>query len=84
MKTAQVTDLINRRFVSFGDLKGLRARGYVRDSSKDQADGFSPEVQRSREEAFARDHGLLWEAKVYRRICQWSVGVEALTVSAGG
>ncbi len=57
--------ILSKRYVGFDDLKGLRARGYVRDSTVDQADGFSPDVQRSRETAFARDHELEWQDVFY-------------------
>lgn len=43
---------------SFEDLKGLRAEGYVRESYKDQKDGYGPEVQRGAIESFAQAWGL--------------------------
>jgi len=33
-------------FRTFEDLKGLRAEGYIRDSTLDQRDGSGPEIQR--------------------------------------
>jgi site-specific DNA recombinase len=49
----------------FEQLRGLRARGYVRVSTTDQADGYSPAMQRAREQAFAQQHGLAWDGTVY-------------------
>lgn len=47
------------RQLTFEDLKGLKAQGYVRDSSLDQRDGFGPELQRKAIEAFTRTYGLI-------------------------
>lgn len=44
---------------TFEDLKGLRAEGYIRDSTVDQRDGFGPELQRRAIEGFARAYDLL-------------------------
>ena len=41
------------RQMTFEDLKGLRAEGYIRDSTLDQKDGFGPELQRRAIDAFA-------------------------------
>ena len=43
---------------SFEDLKGLRAEGYIRDSTLDQRDGFGPEIQRHNIERFSNSYGL--------------------------
>ena len=45
--------------LTFEDLRGLRAEGYVRDSTLDQHDGFGPEIQRHNEERFAETYGLV-------------------------
>ena len=45
--------------MTFEDLRGLRAEGYIRDSSPDQRDGFGPEIQRHNEERFAEAYGLV-------------------------
>ena len=34
------------RELTFEDLRGLRAEGYIRDSTLDQKDGFGPAIQR--------------------------------------
>ena len=44
--------------LTFEDLKGLRAEGYIRDSTLDQAQGAGPELQRRAIEGFARSYGL--------------------------
>ena len=38
---------------TFEDLRGLRAEGYIRDSTLDQKDGFGPAIQKGNEERFA-------------------------------
>ena len=43
---------------SFEDLRGLRAEGYIRDSTLDQRDGFGPEIQRHNIERFSDSYGL--------------------------
>ena len=48
-----------KRHLTFEELKGLRAEGYVRDSTLDQKDGFGPELQRRAIENFSRSYGLL-------------------------
>ena len=48
-----------RHQITFEDLKGLRAEGYIRDSTLDQRDGFGPDIQRRNEERFAQSYGLL-------------------------
>lgn len=45
--------------VTFEQLKGLRAKGYIRDSTLDQRDGFGPDIQRRNEQRFAESYGLL-------------------------
>ena len=47
------------RHLTFEDLRGLRAEGYIRDSTLDQRDGFGPEIQRHNEERFAEIYGLV-------------------------
>ncbi len=47
-----------RKELTFEDLKGLRAAGYIRDSNLDQRDGFGPEIQRRNIERFADSYGL--------------------------
>ena len=44
---------------TFEDLRGLRAEGYIRDSTLDQKDGFGPAIQRGNEERFAEAYGLV-------------------------
>ena len=44
--------------LTFEDLNGLRAAGYIRDSKLDQRDGFGPEIQRRNIERFAASYGL--------------------------
>ena len=43
---------------TFEDLRGLRAEGYIRDSTLDQRDGSGPEIQRHNEERFAEAYGV--------------------------
>ncbi len=47
------------RQLTFDDLRGLRAEGYIRDSTLDQKDGFGPAIQRGNEERFAETYGLI-------------------------
>ena len=47
-----------QRITSFQELKGLRAEGYVRDSTLDQRDGFGPEIQKHNIERFSDSYGL--------------------------
>ncbi len=44
---------------SFEDLRGLRAVGYIRDSTLDQRDGYGPDIQKHNEERFALSYGLV-------------------------
>jgi DNA invertase Pin-like site-specific DNA recombinase len=46
------------RVKNFEDLKGQRAEGYIRDSDRDQKDGFGPEIQRKNILKFAEAYGL--------------------------
>lgn len=48
-----------RRQVTLADLKGLRAEGYIRDSTLDQKDGFGPDMQHRSIEGFAQTWGLI-------------------------
>ena len=45
--------------LTFEDLRGLRAEGYVRDSTLDQRDGYGPDIQKHNEERFALSYGLV-------------------------
>ena len=51
--------------LTFEDLRGLRAEGYIRDSTLDQRDGFGPEIQRHNEERFAGTYGLVLGIRWY-------------------
>ena len=50
---------------TFEDLRGLRAEGYVRDSTLDQRDGFGPAIQRHNIERFAASNGLVLGGRWY-------------------
>jgi len=50
---------------TFEDLKGLRAEGYIRDSTPDQRDGYGPDIQRHNEERFAQSYGLILGVRWY-------------------
>ena len=50
---------------TFEDLRGLRAEGYIRDSTLDQKDGFGPSIQRGNEERFAEAYGLVLGRRWY-------------------
>ncbi|MEK7682365.1 MAG: recombinase family protein, partial [Chloroflexota bacterium] len=54
-----------RQPMTFEDLKGLRAEGYIRDSILDQKDGFGPDIQRRNEERFAQSYSLVLGARWY-------------------
>jgi len=45
--------------LTFEELKGLRAEGYIRDSTLDQRDGYGPELQRRAVHTFAESYGLV-------------------------
>ena len=51
--------------LTFEDLNGLRAEGYVRDSTLDQKDGFGPEIQHNNIERFAESYGLVLGGRWY-------------------
>ena len=53
------------RPLTFEDFRGLRARGYVRDSSPDQRDGFGPDIQLRNIERFAESYGLILDQSFY-------------------
>ena len=55
----------NQKEITFEDLKGLRAEGYVRDSTLDQRDGFGPDIQRNNILRFAQCYGLVLGDKWY-------------------
>ena len=46
---------------AFENLKGLTARGYVRDSKRDQQDGFGPDIQQNNIRRFAEIYDLVLE-----------------------
>ena len=50
---------------TFEDLRGLRAEGYIRDSTLDQKDGFGPAIQKGNEERFAAAYGLVLGRRWY-------------------
>ena len=50
---------------SFEDLRGLRAVGYIRDSTLDQREGFGPDIQKHNEERFAESYGLVLSDQFY-------------------
>ena len=50
---------------TFEDLKGLRAEGYIRDSTIDQRDGFGPEIQDRNIRRFADSYGLVLRDRWY-------------------
>jgi len=50
---------------SFDDLRGLRAVGYIRDSTLDQQDGYGPDIQKHNEERFAESYGLVLSDSFY-------------------
>ena len=47
------------------DLAGMRCAQYIRDSTKDQAEGFGPEIQRRANRAFLERYGLIDTGSVY-------------------
>ena len=56
--SAIATPTSQSRHLTFEDLRGLRAEGYVRDSTLDQKDGYGPEIQRKAIDTFAGSYGL--------------------------
>ena len=57
--------MYSRSLITFEDLNGLRAEGYIRDSTLDQRDGFGPEIQRNNIQRFAETYGLLMGDRCY-------------------
>ena len=55
---ASATRTGNRQW-TFEDLRGLRAEGYIRDSTLDQKDGFGPEIQYHTIERFSESYGTV-------------------------
>ncbi len=53
------TGRLGQGITSFEDLRGLRAEGYIRDSTLDQKDGFGPTIQKINEQRFAETYGLV-------------------------
>ncbi len=51
--------------MSFEDLRGLRAEGYVRDSTLDQRDGFGPDIQRRNIQRFSESYSLILGERWY-------------------
>ncbi len=51
--------------LTFEDLRGLRAEGYIRDSTLDQRDGFGPDIQRHNIQRFAASYGLVLGDRYY-------------------
>ena len=51
--------------ISFEELKGLRAEGYVRNSTLDQREGYGPDIQRNNLKRFAETHGLILGPRWY-------------------
>ena len=59
------TRLQDQPIKSFEDLRGLRAVGYVRDSTLDQREGFGPDIQIHNEKRFADSYGLVLKDQLY-------------------
>jgi DNA invertase Pin-like site-specific DNA recombinase len=59
MTTTTPTRSNGRTHAIFEDLTGLRAEGYVRDSTIDQKDGYGPDLQRGASNTFANAYGLI-------------------------
>ena len=57
--------ILNQGIVSFEDLRGQRAEGYIRDSTLDQKDGFGPTIQKTNEQRFAENYGLVMGERWY-------------------
>src|SRR4030042_3212806 len=51
--------------LTFENLKGFRAEGYVRDSTLDQRDGSGPDIQRHNIQRFAESYGLILGQRWY-------------------
>ncbi len=56
---------LDQQQMTFEDLKGLGARGYVRDSKLDQRDGFGSDIQQSNIRRFVENYGLLLGERSY-------------------
>ena len=56
---------LNQSINSFEDLRGLRAEGYIRDSTLDQREGFGPDIQKRNEERFADSYSLVLGGRWY-------------------
>jgi site-specific DNA recombinase len=54
-----------RRDLDFRDLAGLKARGYIRESTERQADKWGPAEQRRAQERFADEWGLRFDGHYY-------------------
>lgn len=54
------------RQMTFEDLKGLRANGYIRDSTLDQRDGFGPDIQERNVRRFADSYSLVLGDRWYK------------------
>lgn len=55
----------DRLHLTFEDLRGFRAEGYIRDSTLDQRDGFGPDIQRRNIQRFAETYGLVLGNRSY-------------------
>lgn len=51
--------------LTFENLKGLRAEGYIRDSTLDQRDGSGPDIQRHNIQRFTESYGLILGQRWY-------------------
>ncbi|MFQ5861430.1 MAG: recombinase family protein [Dehalococcoidia bacterium] len=65
MVATQTTKKPGMGISSFEDLKGLRAEGYVRDSTLDQRDGYGPDIQRHNIQRFVQSYGVLLGERWY-------------------
>lgn len=63
--TMTITAKNTNHRLTFEDLRGLRAEGYIRDSTLDQRAGFGPAIQRHNEENFANNYGLILGTRWY-------------------
>ena len=55
----------SREQLTFENLRGLRAEGYIRDSTLDQRDGFGPDIQSRNIRRFADSYGLVLGTRRY-------------------
>ena len=72
-----------QRRITFEDLMGLRAEGYVRDSTLDQRDGYGPELQRRAIQTFAESYGLIFGETMVHRLHHGHIHSEALRLPEG-